>query len=194
MKEDILEQIVDDYLKLDGYFTVHNVRFHPSCHHPEYQSQQDSVGSDIDVVGYNPRRRGFERVLVVTCKSWQGGFATDWWASNVSGSKKIAGREAWKCFRELVRPKWTEAFLHRIEALTGQTKFTYITAVTWANGELAVWQESPPLRQAINGNPIRILTLKHMLDSVHARLTGTPATSAVGRLVQLIKASDRTGG
>ncbi len=30
MKEDVLEQIVDDYLQLNGYFTVHNVRFKPS--------------------------------------------------------------------------------------------------------------------------------------------------------------------
>jgi hypothetical protein len=26
MKEDILEQIVDDYLQFKGYFTTHNVR------------------------------------------------------------------------------------------------------------------------------------------------------------------------
>jgi len=27
MKEDVLEQIVDDYLQMQGYFTTHNVRF-----------------------------------------------------------------------------------------------------------------------------------------------------------------------
>jgi len=27
MKEDILEQLVDDYLKFNGYFTAHNVKF-----------------------------------------------------------------------------------------------------------------------------------------------------------------------
>ena len=26
VKEDVLEQIVDDYLQFKGYFTVHNVR------------------------------------------------------------------------------------------------------------------------------------------------------------------------
>lgn len=36
MKEDVLEQIVDDYLQFNGYFTTHNVRFRPSSKHPEY--------------------------------------------------------------------------------------------------------------------------------------------------------------
>jgi hypothetical protein len=29
MKEDVLEQIVDDYLQFDGFFTTHNVRSVP---------------------------------------------------------------------------------------------------------------------------------------------------------------------
>ena len=36
MKEDILEQIVDDYLQFKGYFTTHNVRFKPDPAHPDY--------------------------------------------------------------------------------------------------------------------------------------------------------------
>jgi hypothetical protein len=35
MKEDVLEQIVDDYLQFKGGFTTHNVRFKPSPDHPE---------------------------------------------------------------------------------------------------------------------------------------------------------------
>lgn len=72
MKEDVLEQIVDDYLQLHGYFTIHNVRFRPTTDHSEYNSSQDSVRSDVDVVGINPKKRGFERVWVVSCKAWQG--------------------------------------------------------------------------------------------------------------------------
>jgi hypothetical protein len=34
MKEDILEQLVDDYLKFNGFFTVHNVKFKPAVIHP----------------------------------------------------------------------------------------------------------------------------------------------------------------
>ena len=29
MKEDILEQLVDDYLQTEGYFTRHNLKFKP---------------------------------------------------------------------------------------------------------------------------------------------------------------------
>lgn len=51
MKEDVLEQIVDDYLQFKGYFTRHNVRFRPRPAHPEFKTRQDSVNSDVDVVG-----------------------------------------------------------------------------------------------------------------------------------------------
>lgn len=54
MKEDVLEQVVDDHLKFKGYFTTHNVGFKPWPNHPEYAAAQDSVRSDVDVVGYHP--------------------------------------------------------------------------------------------------------------------------------------------
>ena len=54
MKEDVLEQIVDDYLQFDGYFTMHNVRFRPSPDDPDYGRAQDAVPSDVDVVGLPP--------------------------------------------------------------------------------------------------------------------------------------------
>jgi len=37
MKEDVLEQIVDDYLQFKGYFTTHNVR--PRSAHGRIASQ-----------------------------------------------------------------------------------------------------------------------------------------------------------
>ncbi len=44
MKEDVLEQIVDDYLQMQGYFTTHNVRFNqPKDEH--YVTSNDSVVS-----------------------------------------------------------------------------------------------------------------------------------------------------
>jgi hypothetical protein len=65
MKEDILEQLVDDYLKFNGFFTVHNVKFKPADDHPDYFKQDDCVASDVDVVGFHPIREGTERVWVV---------------------------------------------------------------------------------------------------------------------------------
>jgi hypothetical protein len=74
MKEDVLEQIVDDYLQFKGYFTTHNVRFKPRLDHADYVGDQDRVPSDVDVVGYHPGLTGVARVMVVTCKAWQTGF------------------------------------------------------------------------------------------------------------------------
>jgi hypothetical protein len=76
MKEDILEQVVDEYLQHRGYFTIHNLRFKPDAAHRDFVSNQDSVTSDVDVVGFNPKLRGHDRVWVVSCKSWQTGFDT----------------------------------------------------------------------------------------------------------------------
>jgi len=67
MKEDILEQLVDDYLKFNGYFTAHNVKFQPAQTHPEYVKKDDCVASDIDVIGFHPRREGPDRVWIVSC-------------------------------------------------------------------------------------------------------------------------------
>lgn len=65
MKEDVLEQIVDDYLQMQGYFTTHNVRFNPPKDE-YYVTRDDSVPSEIDVVGLHPRRTGTDRVMVVS--------------------------------------------------------------------------------------------------------------------------------
>ena len=50
----MLEQIVDDYLNFMGYFTIHNVPFHPDKLGPDYNSKEDSVPSDIDVDWVQP--------------------------------------------------------------------------------------------------------------------------------------------
>ena len=190
MKEDVLEQLVDDYLKLNGYFTRHNIKFAPRKDHPEFVSKADSVGSDIDVIGFNPTKRPPENIWVVSCKSWQSGFDAGWWAANAATDKETSGREAWKFFRELVKPKWTEAFLHEVKTLTGSTAFTYITAVTRLRGDRNLWENHAELRRAIGGNPIRVLTLEEMFVSIHEKTSTTPAASEIGRLVQLLKSAE----
>jgi hypothetical protein len=62
MKEDILEQLVDDYLKFNGFFTAHNVKFQPAATDPEYVKKDDCVASDVDVIGLHPKREGIDRV------------------------------------------------------------------------------------------------------------------------------------
>ena len=96
MKEDVLEQVVYDYLKFKGYFTTHNVAFRPRSDHPEYVGTQDSVRSDVDVVGYHPTRSGLDRVAVVSCKAWQGGFDATAKLAELRGEKRNPKRETWR--------------------------------------------------------------------------------------------------
>lgn len=88
MKEDVLEQIVEDYLQFKGYLTVHNVRFKPRADHPDFQRRDDSVSSDVDIVGYHPRLAGVDRVIAVTCKAWQAGFDATGMLAQLRGERK----------------------------------------------------------------------------------------------------------
>jgi len=189
MKEDILEQLVDDYLLAKGYFTRHNVKFKPRSDHPEFASRDDSNHSDIDVLGFHPRLSGPEKVVAVSCKSWQGGFDVAAGLRDIAANRRVSGRDAWKRFRELVRPKWSEAFVTAIERETGVSEFTYVTAVTVLKGNRELWEREPSFREAMRQNPIRIWTLTDMLTELFPMLGTTVASSQLGRTLQLIKAS-----
>lgn len=188
MKEDILEQLVDDYLLSNGYFTRHNVKFKPRADHPDFVTKDDSNHSDIDVLGYHPLLTGTDRVVAVSCKSWQGGFNVEAGLRDIASNRKRAGRLAWKFFRELVRPKWSEAFHAAIERETGSSEFTYVIAVTRLIGKAASWETDPSFLQAMKQNPIRIWTLGDMLEELYPKLGTTVASSQLGRTLQLIKA------
>jgi hypothetical protein len=98
MKEDILEQVVDDYLQARGFFTRHNIKFQPRKSHPAFNTLDDSVPSDIDVLGVNPNLRGRSRVWVVSCKSWQAGFRVRKVLEELKQNKIRSGREMWRFF------------------------------------------------------------------------------------------------
>lgn len=191
MKEDILEQLVDDYLQSQGYFTRHNIKFRPNSKHPDFESKKDSNHSDIDVIGYNPKKTGFERVMVVSCKSWQSGFRVDWWLENLATNRRISGRESWQFFRELIKPKWSQALLDEVETITGTRKFTYVQAVTAVVGDRKKWEKRPDFLKALNGNPIQMLDLSQMLHHIENLSTTTMASSDIGRVLQLMKAAKR---
>jgi hypothetical protein len=189
MKEDILEQLVDGYLKFNGFFTAHNVKFLPSATDPDYITKDDCVASDVDVVGFHPRREGTGRIWVVSCKSWQAGFDPREKIAAIEGNKIRSGRLAWRAFRELVKPKWADGLIPEVEKLTGSTQFTYITAVTKLRGDAEVWEQNQNFRKNLRGNPIKILTLQEMLSNLYSKTKTTVASSEVGRLLQVIKAS-----
>lgn len=188
-KEDILEQLVEEYLLHLGYFVRHNLKFLPERDHADFVSNQDSNHSDIDVIGYHPVLTGVDRVIVVSCKSWQSGFNPSVELANIEQNKIVRGRAAWKGFRELVAPKWSQAFLATIAKATGEAEFTYILAVTKVVGSRAPWESHPGFYQALNGNPVRILDLRDMLSVIGPRLGTTLAGTEVGRMLQLFKAA-----
>lgn len=119
MKEDILEQLVDEYLQHKGYFTRHNIRFKPRTDHADYIRNKDAVASDIDVIGFNPNLQGAERVMVVSCKSWQDGFRPEHWISLIESDRDVGKKKAWQKFRELANDKWSEAFMARVKDIVG---------------------------------------------------------------------------
>jgi hypothetical protein len=191
MKEDILEQLVDEYLMHKGYFTMHNVKFKPSKSHPDFLTKKDSVASDIDVLAIHPLLTGPERVIAVSCKSWQEGFNPGYSLGCIAAGKDIGGRTAWLSFRELCSDKWADAFLSAVEVATGARECTYWTAVTRLLNvdSRNDWENNPEFLRRLEGNPIRLVAFADMLDDVWGKLSKTVAATELGRIIQLMKAS-----
>ncbi len=191
MKEDVLEQIVDDYLQMQGYFTTHNVRFNPPKDQ-HYSAREESVPSDIDVVGLHPRRTGSNRVMAVSCKSWQTGFPATRILAQLRGEAKNPKRRMELHFRELWLTRWAQGFREKIEEITGEHEFTYCLAVTRLRGDASAWATDVTIRECLGGNPLQFLTLEDMWGVVLRTVTTTPAASDMGRLAQLLKAAGLT--
>jgi hypothetical protein len=177
MKEDVLEQIVDDYLQFHGYFTRHNVRFGP----PPVQGTPSQSHSDLDVIGFHPRRSGERRVVVVSCKSWQKGF-------NATEELTALRKDV---FRDLWFPDWSKALHQMVLDLTGESTFTYWIAVTRLRGISTAldWEKEPTIGANLSGCSFGFLTLEEMWDLMLDKLTTVPAGSEIGRLAQLLKAA-----
>jgi hypothetical protein len=189
MKEDILEQLVDDYLNHLGYFTIHNVKYRPGRQTP----------SDIDVIGYSPTAKRSRRVLVVNCKSWQSGFDVGAWENAISGQLTTPRNRSCEKFRELAYPTWSQALGDAVDAVGASKSFVHVTAVTRAfNCQNSDWSASFKAKVgndfAAQGYSVQaeILTVDQMLNDLYAAMGTTLASSQVGRLIQVIKASGWT--
>ncbi|WP_395752921.1 hypothetical protein [Prosthecobacter sp.] len=195
MKEDILEQLVEDWLQARGYFTRANLKFRPVDGSEGYDSKLDSVASDIDVIGIHPGKTGPERVYVVNCKSWQDGFPISRIvrALRDKPDSLLNGKAHWKHFRELANPRWTRAFWQALQVVSHcGDEFTYVTAVTFARDpqNKREWTESPQFKQALKGNPVKFLTLRDMLEEVIEKLGTTVESSQFSRTLQLFNAAN----
>ena len=197
MKEDVLEQIVEDYLQFKDYFTRHNVRFKPFDTHNDYIADQDRVSSDVDVVGSRPTGPDNERVVVVSCKSWQVGFNPRKKLTELREEGGPRKRQTWRHFRELWIPKWSEALRAEVKRLTGQETFSYRIAVTRLQGDdtekwTQAWKEDVTIQKNLPGCDVGFLTLEQMWGTMLNELKRTPASSEIGRLAQLLKAAGLT--
>jgi hypothetical protein len=188
-KEDILEQIVEEYLTHKGYFVQRNIKYRPDRSDLGYDSQKDSVHSDIDVLAYNPLESGAKKVLAVNIKSWQGGFDFRVVLEQVASNKIVSGRESHLRYRELCIPKWSNAFSRAIRLRTKESRFTHVLAVTLAKGDASQWIEHEPFTVALGNNPLEVLTLRQMVDAIEPNLTTTPAATDIGRTLQLFRAA-----
>lgn len=193
MKEDVLEQVVEDYLQQRGYFTRHNLKFKPSTDHPDFSKTHDVVASDIDVLGLHPTTLGVDRVRVVSCKSWQSGFNPEAKLREINKPSSESGKAFWKHFREIWSPKWVEAFRSEIQHTTGQSDFVYSIAVSRLTGKLEadaaaeLWMSDPTISKNLQGCRFEFITMEQMWSSILENITQTPANSEIGRLAQLLK-------
>lgn len=203
MKEDILEQAVDDWLlSQPGTFTKHNIKFKPSVNDPEFKKGSDAVNSDIDVLAIHTNKKGADRISVITCKSWQNGFNPHTWFDMLTKTpnKNTFGKPAWKVFRELVKRKWGKALAETVFNETGSYDFTYYVVVTKLAGK-----ESEEYKDKFENDKsflenlrydrqslvkVRIITFKEIFDEHFARRnTQTLEATELGRLIQILKAS-----
>lgn len=188
-KEDILEQIVEEYLIHKGYFVQHNVKYRPDKTDPDFISQKDSVHSDIDVLAINPNLSGPSRVFAVNVKSWQEGF--DFKATVALIEKDVDLKQQFGRLRhrELTIPKWSRAFRKVIKERTGSDEFTHLLAVTLGKGDKSVWERHPRFIEGTGGNPLKVLSLKEMVEDLEPTITRTPAATDIGRTLQLFRAA-----
>ena len=187
MVNDILEQISEDYFRDLGYFTQHNIKYKPTEKGPAY-----AVHSDIDILGIHPHKKGIDRVIVVSCKSWQGGLNIGTYLKLLeTDSDKIkSGKTIKRLFQELISKEWTNALRNKVLTLTGQKEFVFYLALTKYKGDKKLWENFKPFTDNFPGCRIELIDLENMILKIQELLTTTPAHSELTRLMQLIKAGN----
>lgn len=197
MTEDVLEQVVDDWLRRRGYFTRTNVKFRPEPGEEGYTSTAHNQPSDIDVLAVNPTVRGPRRVLAVSCKAMQSGFSPNRWLAAVEHGRGYQGRsagDAWKHLRELWDPTWAAAHHRVVKELTGAPTFTWVLAITRLDRggvpDLEVWRSHDRVSRCLDGVDVDLLTFREMWDELKREVTERIEPSHIGRLAQLLNAAE----
>jgi len=183
MINDVLEQVAEDFLRGRGYFTQHNVK---------YRQNDIGVHSDIDVLGIHPNKKGVERVVVVSCKSWQGGLniERDLKMLQNNPEKVIAGKSMEKTWKEFFNKECVNAIKEKVYNLAGQKDFIFYLAVTKYRGDKKDWETFPIFVRNFRNCKIIVIDMKSMISEIWDSLTTTPSHSELTRLLQLIKADN----
>lgn len=197
MTEDVLEQVVDDWLRRGGYFTRTNVRFGPAVGDAGYSSRAHNQRSDLDVLAVKPTETGATGVLAVSCKAMQAGFSRTDGSPPRTPTCVYNGKDARKHLRELWDPVWAAALRRRVHELTGSHHFTYAFAVTrvgsGGNTDVDCWLQHPIVSKNLAGNPCEVLTFGRMWSELRQDVKEQIEPSHVGRLAQLLKAAELDG-
>jgi len=186
MTNDILEQITEDYLREDGYFTQHNISYRPKS--------WKQTPSDIDVIAIHPKKEGVDKVRVVSCKSWQSGLNISALLRDLTNdpTKVIQGKERQKLFREIADSEWSKAVSEKVFELTGQKTFTFYITATHIIGDKTKWENFEMFKKNLPDCDIKLLSMQDMITEIVNRKQDTkiPVHSQIGRFLQLIKAAD----
>ncbi|MEI8337904.1 MAG: hypothetical protein WCF92_02010 [bacterium] len=189
MYNDVLEKITEDYFKSKGYFTFHNVPYSLSTQHV----------SDIDVMGINPLKKENSKIIVVSCKSWDGGLDLKKilkLAKNPPKERIRSGLYRPERFKEIIYLEWIQALKAEVEKLTGEKTFTfYFSAVKFTHEELKEEFVSFCKTKLI-GCEVKLLPFKQIVDKIQNDIlenkSTRPLESEIGRIIQLIHYSGGT--
>ena len=187
MKEDILEQIMQDWLQHKGYFTQTNVRFRPDQKDVSKDKwNKYCVHSDIDLIAISPNKNAeYGPVVVVNCKSWVSGFDE----GRLLREIKKKNPRATKLFKTLTDKHWGNALVKKVKKLTRTSRFTYLIAVTKLRGNGEVFSKYASFKKSIGNNPIKLLRLEETLQGLWEKVDQTPEPSEVGELIRVMKAT-----
>lgn len=179
MINDVLEQLAEDYFRHLGYFTQHNIKYKPDIKGHTY-----AVHSDVDIIAVHPKKRGIDRVVVVSCKSWHGGLHIERDLKRLKNNHK----KTRQVFREVAFPEWSHALRQKVKSLTGQDTFVFYLVCTSYNQEAErLWVEDKTFCKNLKGCELRLLDMKKMVQDVSESSKGiTPAHSELSRLLQMI--------
>jgi hypothetical protein len=181
MINDVLEQITEDYFRFKGYFTQHNVKYRPSIKDPAY-----NVHSDVDMVAVHPKKKGIDRVCVVSCKSWHGGMQIERTLREIKQNKGKVRRT----FREISMPVWSKALQAQIKKFTGSKNFVFYLVITKFKGNKDDWENFLFFKNNLKGCKIKLIDMETIVKEVWGTTSIiTPAHSELSRLLQMINHS-----